>query len=266
VAILAAVGRRSEYAPGTFCWVELGTPDQEAASAFYGALLGWEAGDASPGGDGSYTTMRLGGADVCGLFALPEGRRATGAPPAWLSYVSVTDADAAAARCRQLGGTVASPPVEVRDRGRAALLADPQGAVLGVWQPRRHIGAGLVNDPGALTLNQLNTPDPTAAARFYGGLFGWEVAQVAAEPQPYWSIRNAARLNGGMMALPPASPAPPHWLVYFTSVDLDAAARAIADGGGGVVVPPTGIAATRIVVAHDPQGAYFALFEGEVDP
>jgi hypothetical protein len=257
---------RESHSPGTFSWTDLSTTETAGAAAFYGALLGWE-GEEMPAGEGvTYWMMRLGGRDVAGMSAMREEQRAAGAPPAWLSYVTVAGVDAAAARAGELGGAAMMLPFDVLDAGRMALIQDPQGAVFAMWEPRRSIGAGLVNDPGAMVLNQLNTSDPDAAARFYSDLFGWRVAQAATEPQPYWGIWNGEVLNGGMMALPPGAPAPPHWLVYFTVADLDAAAATIAAEGGEVAVPPMVIESGRILVARDPQGAYFALFEGAVDP
>src|SRR4051794_8134845 len=174
-----------------------------------------------PAGPGAtYWVLRVGGRYVSGMSAMREEHLAAGAPPAWLSYVTVEEADATAARVGELGGAVTLPPFDVLDAGRMALLRDPQGAIFAIWQPRRHIGAELVNDPGAMVLNQLNTSDPERAAAFYAALFGWTVSQVASEPQAYWGIMNGPSLNGGIMALPPEAPAPPHWLVYFTSPDL----------------------------------------------
>jgi len=260
------MGQRESYPSGTFCWTDLSTPDPAGAAAFYGALLGWE-GEAMPSGSaGGYWMMARDGNDVAGMMAMPEEPRAAGAPPAWLSYVAVEDAGAAVGRVTELGGTVMTPAFDVLEAGRMALVQDPQGAVLGLWEPRAHIGAALVNDPGAMVLNQLNTSDPEAAARFYSDLFGWSVRKVADLPQAYWGIENAGSLNGGLMGLPPGAPAPPHWLVYFTSPDLDESARVIAREGGAVVVPAMPIPSGRILVARDPQGAHFALFEGEVDP
>jgi uncharacterized protein len=260
------VGVRESHPPGTFSWTDLSTTDAAAALRFYGALLGWE-GEEMPAGEGmTYWMLRVGGRDVAGMSLMREEQRAAGAPPAWLSYVTVEDAAASAARAAELGGTVMLPAFDVLDAGRMALLQDPQGAVFAVWQPRASIGAGLVNDPGAMTMNQLNTSDPQAAAEFYQGLFGWSASQVAPEPQAYWSLENDGRLNAGMMALPPEAVAPPHWLVYFTTADLDAAAGTIAAEGGEVVVPAMAVPAGRFLVARDPQGAYFALYEGDVDP
>jgi predicted enzyme related to lactoylglutathione lyase len=256
------VGERTEYAPGTFCAVDLGTTDVAAARDFYSGLFGWEGEEAEmPGGGGTYTMLRLDGRAVAGMY-----RQVEGAPPAWLSYVSVEDADAAAGRAQELGATVLSAPSDVPGAGRMAVLQDPQGAVFALWQAAGYPGAQLVNDPGALGLNQLNAVDVDVARRFYSELFGWRFEQVSDSP-PYEGIDNGERLNGGMMAMPAeAGGAPSHWLAYFTSADLDAAAARIAELGGSGMVPPTPVPGGRFLVAGDPQGAVFGLFEGRVDP
>jgi len=259
----AAMGKRSEYAPGAFSWTDLSTPDPDAAKRFYGELLGWEYED-SPVGDGRvYTMISLGGDHVAALQQLS----APGQPPAWLSYVTVDDADAATDRATGLGGSAMMEPFDVMDAGRMALLADPQGAVFAIWQAKDHPGAGRVNDPGAMSLNQLNTSDVEGAREFYSGLFGWSFDDHSSEQSSYWAIRNAGSLNGGMMPLEQTGGgAPPHWFVYFTHADLDSAAQQIASSGGHVAAGPMPIEAGRILIASDPQAAFFGLFEGEVDP
>jgi predicted enzyme related to lactoylglutathione lyase len=258
------MGERTSYEPGTFCWVDLATTDPGGAEAFYTGLFGWEAHDMS-GEFGVYTMLRLGGRDACGLYAMPEEARAAGWPPYWTSYVAVGDTDAAAERAASLGANIVAI-FDIPPSGRMAIVQDPQGAAFGLWQSGEHIGAGVVNEPGAFTLNQLNTTDPDAAGRFYAGLFGWEVAQVGTDPVPYWGLSNRGRLNGGMMELQPGDPSPPHWLVYFTTADLDRTVEAIGGGGGAVVVTPMDVPGGRIAVARDPQGGHFAIFEGRVDP
>lgn len=254
------MGERTAYAPGTFCWVDLAAGDPESAGAFYAAVLGWEIGPSGGPETGDHRQALVGGRPVAGIH---RGSRAL---PAWTSYVSVEDADATAARAVELGGTVEAGPVDVPGLGRSAVIRDPQGAEVALWQPGTMAGAALVNDVGALTLNQLNTPDPAGAAAFYTALFGWEVEQVIEDPFPYWGIRNAGWLNGGMMGLAPGNPAPPHWLPYFTVEDVDAADASIVDAGGTVVVPVMPAGEGRILVAMDPQRAAFAVFEGRVDP
>ncbi len=254
------MAERTAYTPGTFCWVDLGARDPEAAGAFYAAVLGWEMGPSGGPETAEYRLALVDGMAVAGIYA---GRSGT---PAWTSYVSVEDADDVAARAGELGATLAMDPMQVLDLGRSALLIDPQGAAVAIWEPGTMPGAAMVNDPGALTLNQLNTHDVPGATAFYTGLFGWEVEQVVEDPFPYWGIRNQGWLNGGMMGLQPDNPAPSHWLPYFTVEDVDGADAAIVDAGGRVVVPVMQAGEGRILVAMDPQGAAFAVFEGRVDP
>lgn len=252
------MGERTSYTPGTFCWTDLGTADPEAAIAFYSGVFGWET-FLEPGPAG-YTRMRTDGRDVCGIYGVPPQMREV---PAWTSWVSVEDADAAVARATELGATAVRETLDIAGLGRSGVIADPQGAVLGLWEPHDFHGAQVVNEAGAMVLNQLNTSDPDAAAAFYTALLGWQIDQVQSDPAPYWGITNQGWLNGGIMGLEP--PAPPNWLVYFASEDLDGSDALIVDLGGAVVVPPMDIASGRILVARDPGFAFFALYEGDVD-
>jgi uncharacterized protein len=250
------MGERTSHPAGTFSWVDLGTSDADGAKAFYGGLLGWDFEDVPVPDSPPYSMASIGGRTVAALY----GKRDEQAPSAWLSYVTVEDADATAARAAELGGTVISEPFDVMEAGRMAVLQDPTGAVFAIWQPRASIGAQLVNDVGALCLNQLNTSDPGAAQAFYGDLFGWTFRGVASGPQAYWGITNGERLNGGMM-----ESEPPSWLAYFTSADVDASAAKVTELGGKVIVAPSPVPGGRIAVAADPQGAVFAFVEGRID-
>ena len=254
------MGKRERYEPGTFCWVDLSTSDVNGAKAFFGGLFGWEFEDNETPGGGVYTMCHAGGDAVAAIVQQDEQ------PGHWNSYVTVMSADETAAKAKRLGANMLEEPFDVMEAGRMAVLADPSGAMLCVWQPREHIGAGRVNDPGCFCLNQLNTREPERAAEFYEGLFGWEIRRNADEP-PYWGIENKGWLNGGMMKLPDEDRATPsHWLVYFTAEDLDASAESIGELGGTVMVPPMNVPPEgRILVAQDPQGAHFALFEGRTD-
>lgn len=254
------MGQRERYEPGTFCWVDLATPDSEDAKDFYGALFGWEAEDMPAGGGATYTMARLDGDYVCGLYEMD-------ARPHWFSYVSVESADAAVSRARELGGTVHGEAFDVLDSGRMAVIEDPTGATLGVWQPLGHIGAGRVNDPGCFTWNELQSREPERAAAFYAALFGWEMEPQKEEGKlAYVLTRNAGRTNGGILPLAERhGDAPPFWLTYFTVPACDAAAGKVRELGGEVHAGPLDLGAGRIAVVSDPQGAAFALFEGETD-
>jgi uncharacterized protein len=263
--MVARMGERTEYAPGTFCWTDLTTTDQESAKAFYGELFGWEAQD-MPVGEGTYySMMRLGDKDVAAIAPQPAPQREAGAPPVWNSYVSVDSADAAAERARELGGNVHAPPFDVMQAGRMAAIQDPQGAYFLVWQPRDHIGAGLVNAPGALVWNELNSPDLDASGAFYSGLFGWKVIPFQGSGEPYLSIANGEDNNGGMRPLTPPG-MPPHWLVYFGVEDIDEALPRVQELGGTKHAGPIDIQMATIAIVADPQGAVFALYAGALEP
>lgn len=255
------MGERASYEAGTFSWTDLATSDPDGAKAFYGELFGWSFED-MPTGEGSppYSMAILGGHSVCALYGSDQG------PPAWLSYVTVQSADSAAARAAELGGSLVQEPFDVFDAGRMAVAADPAGAVFAVWEARRSPGATLVNGPGVLSLNQLNTNDTDGAVRFYSELFGWRIEEIQGGPQRYWGIHRGESMNGGMMELPRGAGVPPHWLTYFGTEDADEAARRIDTLGGSVAVPPTDVPGGRFLLASDPQGAVFALFAGRFDP
>ena len=254
------MGERSAYAPGTFCWADVAGTDLEAQQRFYEQLLGWRA-EVTPGG---YWMLTLDGRSVAGMFEPPHEMPV----PSWFSYVSVEDADATAARARDLGATVQIRPRDLGPPGvqvgRMAMIIDPQGAAVALWQPGLHIGAQLVNDTGAMCWNVLSTSDVDAAASFYGELFGWTLEPLEALGE-YWEIRTGAGgLNGGMTALPEDG-LPPHWQVIFTVPDAQDAVRRAAALGGGEIAPPATTAIGDFAVVHDPAGASFAVFAGETD-
>lgn len=259
------MGERSSYAPGTFCWAELSSPDTAAAKAFYGPLLGWQSSDV-PLGDGAvYSIMQVNGLDVAAIAPQPPQQREAGMPPVWSSYVAVQSADATAQHAKDLGGEVHAQPFDVMEAGRMAVIKDPQGAYLMVWQAHQMIGARLVNAPGALVWNELASPDLDASATFYSRLFGWETAPFEGSPEPYLSIKNGGANNGGIRPLTPPG-VPPHWLVYFGVNEIDAALSQVRDLGGSTLAGPIDIQMAKIAVIQDPQGAVLALYAGALEP
>lgn len=259
------MGERTQFAPGTFSWADLATTDQAAAKEFYSGLFGWVAQDMPVGEGVFYSMMSLDGKSVAAIAPQPQQQRDAGAPPSWQSYVTVEDADAVVERATELGGTAHAPAFDVMEAGRMAVLQDPHGAFFMIWQPRQHIGASLVNAPGALSWNELASPDFDVATAFYGGLFGWTFAPLEGSPEPYLLIQNGERGNGGVRPLMPPG-VPPHWLVYFGVADLDASLSKLDQLGGSRVTEPTDIQVGRIAVVRDPQGAAFALYSGEFSP
>jgi uncharacterized protein len=270
---------RDGYLPGVPCWVDTSQPDPEAAVDFYGGLFGWDFEDVMPpGSPGKYFVARLRGGDVAAVASQPEGAPPT---PAWNTYVWVESADEAASKVRDAGGRVVTEPFDVTNAGMMAVFTDPEGAAFCVWQAKEHKGARVVNEPGSLNFNGLNTRDAEGAKGFYGSVFGWEIlglesgAEVwrlpgygdflersdpglrkrmaeAGAPEGFEDV--VATLN----PIPDDQPdTPAHWSVTFAVEDADATAERAAELGGKVVVPPFDAPWVRMTVIADPQGATF---------
>jgi len=249
------------YAPGTFCWADLGTPDAVAAKRFYTTLFGWAAEDRPMGPGAFYTMLTHQGRAVAALYAQDP---APGAGPAhWLSYISVTSANDSARRTRELGGSVVLEPFDVLDVGRMARVQDGTGAVVALWQPRRHAGAGLIGETGAMCWNELATTDTARAEAFYAELLGWRADTRELGGTRYTTFTRDEAPCGGMLPIDPAwGPVPPHWLVYFAVSDCDGQVALVQSLGGAVRVPPSDVPGVgRFAVVADPQGATFAIVQ-----
>ena len=248
----------SSHAAGTPSWIDLGTPDVEAAKSFYGGLFGWAAETDPRPEAGGYTMCRLRGKAVAGL-----GPKMNPGPPLWTTYITVDSLDATLAAVVEAGGTIVMPAMDVMDAGRMAIFQDPAGAFCSLWQPLGHIGAELVNEAGTLCWNELSVRDADAAIAFYTSVFGWTAATnvVSSEGMTYTEFSLGDRSVGGLMRMDDTWPAevPPHWMVYFAVDDCDAAATTVAELGGEVCVAPTDIAPGRFAVVADPQGATFSV-------
>lgn len=248
----------TSFAPGTPSWVDLATPDPSAAVAFYSGLFGWTAGEPGPDDQtGGYRMFLLGGRPVAGAAPIVT----EGHPPSWTTYITVADADATMAKVADAGGTVIAEPMDVMTFGRMAVFSDTTGAVAAVWQPRDHIGAGVVNEPGALCWNELTCRDGDAGKAFYAAVFGWEAVDGTPGGMPYTTFRLGGRDVAGHIRMDDSWPAeiPAHWMVYFAVADTDAAAARAKELGGSISVEPFDIAAGRIAVLGDPHGAYFSV-------
>lgn len=255
------MSERSSYLSGTPSWVELGTPDMVASVAFYGALFGWEVPESENAEQtGGYRIALKDGKPAAGMMPLMQ----EGQPPAWTAYVSVDDADAIAAAVKEAGGNVIAEPMDVMDLGKMAVFADPTGAVFGIWQPGTFLGAGVVNEPGAIAWNELGTRDTPAAKDFYGAVFGWVAADIdMGEMGDYTRWKLGEGSVGGMLDITGRLPdeIPAHWLTYFAVQDSDAAIETVKDKGGSVAFGPVDIPVGRFAVVQDPHGAAFAVIE-----
>jgi predicted enzyme related to lactoylglutathione lyase len=253
-----------KHAPGDFCWVELATTDQAAAKAFYAQIFGWAAKDFPIGPNELYTIFELQERSAAAACTLRPDQLAGGVPPHWNLYVAVQNADATAARATKLGGTVLAPPFDVFDSGRMAVLRDPTGAAISLWQPNKFPGTQITGAHGTFCWADLSTPDQAHAGQFYSDLFGWEMMKEDEDPaHNYWHIKSGEEFIGG---IPPASHrqpgTPAHWLTYFTVSDCDATAAEAKKLGAQLYLPPTDFEDVgRISIMADPQSAAFAIFK-----
>ncbi len=250
---------------GDFIWYELMTGDAAGAEAFYGAVTGWTAGgEVAP----DYRIFNLDGKPFGGLLARPEFKAGGEMPPAWVGYVAVDDVDAAAAAVQADGGQLHMGPRDIPEVGRLAMLTDPQGVAFYVMREVSEEPSTSF-DPSAAghcNWNELAVPDPEAALAFWGKHFGWTGgdAMPMGEMGDYRFIDHAGRTIGAVMKN--AGGRPPSFLFYFGVADIDAAARAVTGGGGTVHHGPGPIPGGHfIVVATDPQGAWFGLVGPRVD-
>jgi predicted enzyme related to lactoylglutathione lyase len=255
----------TKYAPGAFCWSELGTSDPDAAKNFYKQVFGWAANDIPAGPDMVYTMLSKDGKDVGALYKLKDEHKAMGIPPHWLSYISVESADETAKKAKELGGTVEMEPFDVFDVGRMAVIQDPTGATFAIWQPRSSIGAKVRDETNTLCWNELNTNDTGKALEFYTKLFGWTSKTDDNSTTPYTEFMNAGTPHGGMIQIAPEwGKVPPHWLLYFAVDDCDGTVGKATGVGASTVLPPTDIPNVgRFALIADPQGAMFAVIKLE---
>ena len=271
---------RDGYIPGVPCAVDTSQPDPAAAVDFYRGIFGWELENVMPpGSESKYFVARLRGRDVAAIGSIPEG-----APPAamWRTYIWVDSADETASKVRDAGGGVVTEPLDVApEAGRMAAFTDPEGAEFRVWQAKENKGAQLVNEPGSLNLNGLNTRDVEGAKSFYGSVFGWRTLALDGGPE-MWTLsgfgdfleRDNPDLRKQMAEadapkgfedvvasvnpIPDDQPeTPAHWSVTFAVDDADATAANASELGGTVIVPPFDAPWVRMTIIGDPQGATF---------
>src|SRR5438105_2252253 len=247
----------TRHAPGTFCWPELATKDQNAAKRFYSDLFGWSSSD-SPIGEGeSYTIFQKNGKDTAALMQL--GAKQAGVPPHWNAYIAVDNVDQSTQKAKQLGGKVQVEPMDVMDHGRMAVIQDPTGAMFCLWQAKNHAGVGVLNETGALCWTELLTPDPAKAKTFYTQLLGWKAEDMPGIAAPYTVFsRSDGTRAGGLMVMPKEAQGPPAWIGYIQVDDARATNDQANRSGAKTLAGPMDIPNVgTFAVIMDPQGAVF---------
>ncbi len=254
------MAEQDKAALGTVAWVDLQTPDLEKARKFYGELLGWSFTGGDDPNAGFYTTALIRGRKVAGIAKLSGQSQF---PAAWMVYFATDNADDCARRSKDAGGTVLMPPMDVMEHGRMAVLADPTGAVFGLWQPKQHRGAEVIDEPGAMTWHEVYSHDVTKAREFYARVFGHEAKRLDSPEMEYWSLHKGDKTVGGAMQMTASMPKdlPSHWNTYFAVADADAAATKVTTLGGKVMQPPFDTPYGRMAAVFDPFGTAFCIIK-----
>lgn len=268
------MSERETYPAGVPCWVETLQLDPQAGRGFYGSLFGWEfAGPGSMPGElpGEYFVARIEDRDVAGIGALPD----FGGPavPSWNTYVRVDSADEVAERAKAAGATLLMGPLDAPPAGRLAVLVDPVGAAICLWEARAREGAQLVNEPGTWAMSSLHTTDGEGAKAFYSSVFGWhpEAFGPPEAQMTLWRLPGYVGGEGKWATVPPdvvavmaptgdaAAAVPAHWNVNLRVDDADATVEHAVALGGQVIAPVMDTPGFRSAVLADPQGAVFSI-------
>ena len=239
---------------GSFCFAELHTADVEGAKRFYGDVFGWKAVDSRVEG---YTLFQLNGKDVAGL------RRVEHSSSRWIPLLSVASADATSAKALQLGASVVTPPTETGDLAQTAVLRDPAGGTLGLWEARGHAGAALLDEPGSLWWAELLTRDVAVAKTFYSNLLGWRAIDTLKYGIRYSVFKLGDDSLAGLLPIGADWGAvSPYWQILFAVDSCDARVERARKAGGSLVFGPNDVPnAGRAAIVSDPREAVLVLMQ-----
>jgi predicted enzyme related to lactoylglutathione lyase len=244
--------------PGSMCWIDLASTDAAGATEFYCDLFGWTASEPIENA-GGYRML------------LHEGRQVAGLAPVWgdtdgslwSTYVASADADATCSAAVAEGGEVVMDARDVLTAGRMAVLRDPAGAQVSVWQAGDHPGFEVHGEPGTPIWSELVTRDLPSAREFYGSVFGWTAEEQTFDGVDYTLWRRGEQLIGGALEMDESWPEQthPHWMVYIATADCNATARRCSALGGTVWHPPGDVGPGRCALLEDPAGAAFSVVQ-----
>ena len=242
---------------GAPCWVDLFTSDMDRARSFYERLLDWTSESAGEE-YGGYVNFSKDGVRVAGAMT-NDG--SSGQPDSWNVYLAVDDAAAAVDAAQAAGGSVIAPAMDVMALGRMAVVTDPGGAAIGIWQPGEHKGFGVLAEPGAPGWFELHTNAYDDSVAFYQKVFGWDTHVAADQPDfRYTTLGEGENGRAGLMdATSFLGGAPSHWNVYFAVADTDATVATLKELGGAVTQGPDDTPYGRLTACTDPTGAAFRL-------
>lgn len=247
-----------------FWWADLSSTDDAAAAEFYSEVFGWSWNEMPIGENMVHRNAHINGLLTAGLDPVMPG---SGQPTAWTNFVFITDINATCESAKALGATIIAEPMDVFGEGHMAVLADPNGAFVGLWQPGRHTGADAVDQPNTYTWVELATDDIAGARKFYGELFGWTWERMDTGNLEYWIVMNDGVGIAGVMEKPAEMKSMPNlWTSYFGVADLDVTLEAVRSAGGTVAFEPMQMGPGMGAGVVDPQGGYFVAYKWDEWP
>lgn len=254
---------------GSPIWMDLSTHDLKGTQAFYSELFGWNF--TSQGDDfGGYNMITKDGANVGGAMSSlmgPDGpTEEPQHPTAWTVYLATDDIDAALAKATEQGATVLVPSMPVGPLGFMAILQDPAGAVLGLWQPGEFEGFDLPLTHGTPVWFEGMVPDFELALPFYQDTLDWDVQYMPGEEGS--TVRYATHgengANGaGLCDTSAWGEIPAHWRMYVGVDNTDETLEKLKELGGTVLDGPMDSPFGRLATVADPQGATFQIIQGQ---
>ena len=256
-----------ERLPGKIIWRDLLTHDPEASKRFYAGLFGWEfegiGGASGFSNDSAYTLIRHNGRLIGGMIdtVALNGRNDISQ---WIVLMSVDDIDAAAARFSTGGGEVITPPTDLQRRGKVAVVADAEGALLGLLQTRDGDPADRSPEIGEFLWDELWTTDVDGATVFYEDVAGleaadWDVDQSQEAGASYRLLKSGETPRVGILPNP-LEGLKPVWVSYIRVVNPSSITARVSELGGRVIVEaqarPLG---GEVAFIAGPSGAGIAL-------
>ena len=243
---------------GTFVWHEQVSGEPAKAKEFYGKLFGWETEVFGPG-EFDYEMISVGGTTHGGYSTAMEGAP----PPHWLGSVLVDNVDETVEKATNAGGKQLAGPFDMEDVGRMAIIADPQGAFVGIYQ-RYGEGSG---SEGVFVWDELGTTDVEGAQRFYEEVFGWTTTDMGSDFGGYRIFDRVGGTGQGHAGLMQNQNEgiPAMWTPYVGVDDPDGCCAKAKELGANVIVEPMDVPSVgRFAIVADPQGAVFGVIKGEL--
>jgi len=250
----------NEHHPGKMIWADLVTPNLATAETFYTGLFGWMFQDIHTA-DSDYAIAMVDGRPIAGVLQKPippgEARQST-----WLTFIAVRDLDAARKIALRNGAKSVYEPRTYPQRGRQAVLSDPQGAVFAMIASSSGDPPDYLAAPGEWIWSSVFARDPSQVTGFYKAVFGYDVYDMPGDDGTQHVILSSDDYARAGIHTLPAGHRLPHWLNFIRVTDAEeSSAKAVALGGGVLVEPHVDRDGGKIALIADPAGAPIGLME-----